>query len=73
MLTKSSEETKEMDDESRPEKPPKTYKYVISGVSKEITENKIESATNCKEATRISKLVDKNPVETETIILSFEK
>ena len=37
MLTKSSENTGKMDDESRPEKAPKIFKYVISGVSKEIS------------------------------------
>ena len=63
MLTVVNEEAGKMDDESRPEKPPKNYKFVISGVSKEITENEIESAAKCKEATRISKLIDKNPLK----------
>ena len=72
MLTKSSENTGKMDDESRPEKAPKIFKYVISGVSKEISEKDIENATLCKEATRISKLVDKKTVETETVILDYE-
>ena len=68
MLSKTSETM-----ESQPEKSSKIFKYVISSVSKEISENEIQNSISCKEATRISRPIDKSPVETETVILSFEK
>ena len=45
MLTKSSESIEIMDDKSKPEKAPKIFEYVISGVSKEVSENEIQNST----------------------------
>ena len=50
----------------------KEFKYIISGVTNEITEYEIQTAANCKEVVRISKLANKNLVQTQTCILTFE-
>ena len=53
-------------------KKPVEFKYVISGVATEITENEIKGAVDCKEVIRINKLENKNLVQTQTCILTFE-
>ena len=51
---------------------PKSYKYVISGVSADITDDEIKAASKCLEVYGISKKENNDLVKTETVILSFQ-
>ena len=69
---KDSKNSDKIDDQSKVGRQLKLHKYVISGVSREISVDEIKSALNCADATRISKLVENILTETETVILSFQ-
>ena len=56
--------------ESKPKR--KAFKYFISGVPEDITDDEIKEAANCMEANRISKQDKNKLVQTETVILSFQ-
>lgn len=51
---------------------PRIFKYVLSGVCVDITDDEIAEATKCAEVNRISKQDGNKLVKTETVILSFE-
>ena len=66
-LTKSNK-----NDQVFKESKQKAFKYVISGVSVDITDDEIKEAAKCMEVNRISKQDKNKLVKTETVILSFQ-